>query len=408
MKIRFLRLIGVDTWYGKSMDEARDYVNSLKSEEAALYTVRPDGAWAGTSIIYRVDQKDCPDFWQDKAKSIYLRWWELEEFLTGFAIVELHPNKLSDLIEMKRFHCEEQLDGIFDAAFPSWTGEHVKVSKFHPPKFISILYIEPEQALSVNLKDSRDNGFPAGISEILSMVGQEKSVCQPHLLVDILLLFGIGLSGPEKQAMAISVKPLAQRLDEGDLMLPKTVMELGWYMTYISMFNYLSGRMKKLRFYRHDIDEYIEKLNFKRNLGRNYELKFLKDREEGLSERLRTTKLAKKILKAAKNNYVSLLRGWKESLTVETGITGTAGYAYRYDFLDALAGALSKEEEYFDEVSELVFNREMVLSDYLRDKAIAESTRSNLSLQKSIRWLTFFAAIIAILALFISLLTKAH
>jgi hypothetical protein len=146
------------------------------------------------------------------------------------------------------------------------------------------------------------------------------------------------------------------------------------------------------------LDEYIDSLGIEENIAQSHELQFLKDRQKVGLNRLRISMLAKRFLQAVENNYIS--NNWKKSIEIETTITEPSLYLSRWNILDELVVDLYQAKMEFNEISEKIINLETVLSDYLRDIAVAESTRSNLSLQRSIKWLTAFAVIIALVVSF--------
>jgi hypothetical protein len=237
MKIKSLCLISLDSWYGKSLDDAYQTLNEIKREEVNIATIRTDGARTGSHSFFRVDQQMLPEFCLDKTKAIYLRWENFvpNHFLNWVYIVNLLPNTMSVLLTMDSISREKQIDSVFKTIFPSWEGEHINVTQYLAPKFISILYIEPEELLFYNT-DNLKNDIKHAINTIPFVGG----ACQPNLLDDIILLFGLGASGPDNQVTVYSIRPLPQS-ENVVLSLPKTVMELLRYMNYIHLIRYLSG-----------------------------------------------------------------------------------------------------------------------------------------------------------------------
>jgi hypothetical protein len=106
----------------------------------------------------------------------------------------------------------------------------------------------------------------------------------------------------------------------------------------------------------------------------------------------------KQIERGYEGSWISRAAQMKENPSVST-LSSTPSV----DLVQLLVHELHDRVGAIQGASELIVGRETAISDYLRDATTGVSNRTNLKLQRSMRWLTWISVIIALIALLIGL-----
>lgn len=413
IKIRSAYLVGVDIWQTKDanvpftvarVEREKDETADLSNPShimIAVGKIAGDGtltSFATSSLpvsfstIYKSEQS-VPSFWTDKVVEAYLHSLYNMDYLVWEAFIKLNPEAVSQLISLDYPESRRRFSELFGAVFPRCTGEHVDYSE-HDPWYSFVLYIEPETAYSVNYASISDYA-----ADILALLAQTGSAPQPHHLMDVVLIHSIGAGVPSETIAAVGLEPLEAEPKVGDILLPKTVLDLAAYFAYAIELRHLSKRLRNLPFYTEPFGDYVMGLRKKSALLSNYQSKFLMDREQEISERLCATQTLDEIHRQMENNRVSKYSSSQFSKSIDTA---TRVVMFSYDVFEMFVNIVPEAERSLRETIEVVHQRADALSDFLRDTSTTDATKANLSLQRRILYFTIIVTIVVIVTLIIA------
>lgn len=413
MKIRTAILVALDSWYLRSPKKfvVKSNYPDLEKAHKSWLKLGADNedfeTWLNlysSDINYRSfriarNERKVPQFWSDKVINAYLDTTVSPDYLTWHALMTLRPESIPNLIAIQKNKkdCDRQYEDLFNAMLPICSGEHVDIPTKEWKRAASILYLEPEEPLPFNWNYSNESNIKDVAEEVLTFIGQSGTGAQPHLLFDSLILHGLCNTVPMSLTI-ISLSPLPKRTMKDSIELPSIVRDVTSYLECFHTIKHLIKRVQDLPFHKCEVPEYLESLS-SREQTESYELTFLKDREVTLRETKRINRTMKSWKKWLKDNKFS-----EYSLSINTSTTDKYVDAFRRDVLNTLTDKVQEAHSLLSESLTEVAKSENALADYLRDKAIAESTQANLSLQKKIRSLTRVAIVISILALFLGII----
>ena len=415
IKIRSAYLVGVDIWQTKNAnvpftvarverdkDETIDLDNPSYgmiatgkiSGDGKLISFIGDDTPISSRMIWKSEQS-VPSFWTDKVVETYLDSLGNVDYLVWEAFIKLNPEAISQLVSLNDTESRRLFTELFGAVFPCCTGEHVGYRKYDP-WYSFVLYIEPETAYSANYISISDYA-----ADILALLMQTGGAPQPHHLMDVVLTHSIGAGVPSETIAAVGLEPLKAEPWHGDILLPKTVLDLVAYFAYAIELRHLSKRLRNLPFYTEPFKDYVMGLRKNRTLVSNYQnkfLEFLTDREQEISERLLATQTLDEIHRQMENNQVSKY----SSTQFSTIDIATRVGMYSYDVFETFVNMVPKAERNLRETIEVVHQRADALSDFLRDMSTTDATKANLSLQRRILYFTIAVTIVVIVTLIIT------
>jgi len=416
IQIKSAYLIGIDMWRTDRAKIPFVVKHTVESESPISELAHPTWIMVATGasldeVIYEVEyryhgfagrmhtifpcKRTLPEFWETRANGTYLDVYSENEYLVWKAIARLRPEAVHELAKMDRIESRHHQDELLEAIFPECTGERIRTATDFETGFSSVLYIEPEEAFSVHFRSLED--YAASIKQWL---GAKQTVPQPHHLVDVVLMHGIGYGVPAFRMLAIGEHPLEYPDTSQDVHIPKSVMNIVLRYGYLRQLLDLATRLRELPFYRSTADEYSASLGRSpRQIARNYRKLFLHDRAEELAERLADIQAADEIRNRCKTDYVSIFAGSLHSRNLTTGDASAREIAYGFDVLEYVGDEIDSADKKVRASAELIRQRANGLGELLRDMFAAYANSSNLALQRWIRALTLLALATSLLAL---------
>jgi hypothetical protein len=407
MDIAILRLMGLDIWQTENTRGINEIQLKISRDcpVKELFTYRSDNVLHGFHAFWKIDPH-LPDFWKDKVEATYLRWENNREYLTWVCMIDLQPDVLGKLGEKARESPKDyiiQLDTLFDAIFPPWAGNRAQPTNTWP-RFAYMLYLEPQEAITLfDSRDVLDIDHVWQVMEALQSlsVWKEDHASLPHLLHNVLFLFGLGPYRPTCGVTALSLQPLWRQGRDTSLVLPRLVMSFLEYMTYFQIMKHLRFRLKQLPFSL-SLSQYIAQLKSGEEISTDYEERFLKDRQDVISERLSIKQSVQAFSRELALNPIA--RAVKSAEGFPLDMVSTSPYRYRYFAI--LNWDFTQAKVAIKEALAQLISHENALADYLRDISTATVNRSNLQLQRSTRWLAQVALIVAFIGLFVGILPE--
>jgi len=414
IKIRSAYLVGVDIWQTKNAnvpftvarverdkDETLDLANPLYIMIATgkivgggkLISFIGDDTPISSRMIWKSEQS-VPSFWTDKVVEMYLHSLYNVDYLVWETFIKLNPETVSQLVSLDYTESRRRFTELFGAVFPHCTGEHVAYRE-HDPWYSFVLYIEPETAYSVNYGSISDYA-----ADILALLAQTGGAPQPHYLMDVVLTHSIGAGAVSETIAAVGLRPLKAEPRVGDILLPEIVLGLADYFTYTIELRHLSQRLRNLPFYKEPFEDYMMGLRKKSALLSNYQSKFLMDREQEISERLRATQTLDEIHRQMEDNQVLKYGSSEFSKSIDTA---THVGMFSYDVFKMFVNIVPKAERNLRETMEVVQQRADALSGFLRDTSVTVAAKANLTLQRGILILTIVVTAMVILTLIITM-----
>jgi len=405
MVLNSIKLLGFDVWRQPYEREALSKWHSLNSgdEISTLRVMRADGVVV-RAISLAVPENPIPLFWEDKVLARYICPPErMDEYVYWWTVIELKKDSLPLLLTTIRSEgpskWAKKISELLESTLPIFSAGRVK-PRDDLAKYSYVLYIEPELSLFDPTKDIAINAFEAagGASKLLQF--PQEIACIPHLLIDCILLAGVGYLHFEDELTLFSIKPLQPDEPSAGIALPNTAIHLLEYLFCLRIYHHLEARVESFPFFKTDISDYIKIIRTDNHSTDLYRRKFLEDRVVVGTERMNVSQMANRLTGRLKTNYVAQADKLRNSFPLQR----ISQHPLRYFLLDYIHDALQESQVRIDECCKLLERREAALADYLRDLVVHASTEANLLLQRSIKRLAFLALVIALLGLVIALL----
>jgi hypothetical protein len=208
--------------------------------------------------------------------------------------------------------------------------------------------------------------------------------------------------------------------------LTKTVLDLALYLAGFQIVADSNRRLKKLPFVSESIALYVSRIrqdkkstnSFKNrseqvvpgqpegSVSAAYEFRFLNDRIESSLERDYVNQSIAALQDGLTNTMLFHTNEGRISRSLHS-VMGTK-QDIRINLMDSLTQAFDSICKKLETTEKLLHRREAELSDYLRDLAVADATRTNLDLQRNVWLLTKVAIAFAFLSLVLTFLTDAN
>ena len=414
IEIRSVYVVGVDVWQTENANVPFAVAKVERDKDETLDLANPSHIMIATGktaaggnlisfigddtpISYHMiwkSEPSVPSFWTDKVIAAYLDSSYNVDYLVWKAFIKLSPEAVSQLASLDIVESRRRFSELIGAVLPRCTGEHVNFNKYDP-SYSSILYIEPETAYSDNYTNINNYA-----TDIVALLGVADHAPQPHYLVDVVLAHSMGASSPNERIAAVGLEPLKVEPKVGDVLLPKTVLDLAAYFAYAIELGHLSKRLRTLPFYREPFYDYLMGLGKKDSLLSKYQSKFLMDREREISERLQATQTLEEIHRQMENNQVSKYGSSQISKPIDTA---TRASRWSYDVFAMLARTVPEAERDLRDVMDVIHQRVDALSNFLRDTSATGAAKANLSLQRWILVFTIVVTVVVIATLIIAL-----
>lgn len=238
------------------------------------------------------------------------------------------------------------------------------------------------------------------VSDLLRLLRQTETAAVPFTFFD-LLLFPSPWPGVADEFTAFVTKTDAIVEAGRKLTLPLSAFELVEYVSCTAIIRHLGDRLKQLPLGKTSLSEYLAQPRLKPGQAlSSYSEIHLRDRERTLQELLETQRTLGELHSRLQSNYVEIAR--RNSLS--RSFPAILSHPLKFIFFNQLTGKLAGAVANYEAAKQLVESREQAARDYLRDLLIAETTASNLGIQRRIRILTGIAVFIGLLALASNLL----
>jgi len=311
-------------------------------------------------------------------------------------IFELKVEAIPELLSLQHRPWNNKTDMLFDACVPKCEGKRVKHIL---PKYISILFLEPENHLL-----EADNDIKDVAEKVLAYFNRSGTAMQPHLLRDVLLFPPLGL-GPAKHGITIvGNNPASIERKPDTVVLPRTVWEIFRLMEYISHLEDIGIHLKSLPFINTPISDYIQRLKKSDEVSKSYETIFLQDRQDEFVIRPRISRLSRAYFREIFDGFLYQVEGTRNSVQIDTDTSSGYATADRYDILESMKHHFLSAYNNVQDTLDIINDRSTILSDFLRDLSTSETNRINLNLQVSVKRLTWLALVASIIALLIGII----
>jgi len=433
LKFRSAVLIGLESWFIQDSDSLRQWsacdddpnapvLRSILEREglvlegktprqtditrgdAKLVLYAPNDFVDGTRVLYR-NRRDPPESWAGGVVRSFLRGHLISPYLTWVGMVEFDCARINAHVDEVRANGLSVFDPLLEAIMPNCIGEHVLLPYRAQRRAVSVLYLEPETRLPFNLNYGNSPEIAASIEPVRAFFGLTEVAAIAHPKADLMLMRGRGWNPPEIELAAMRLRPLPDASGDDVLQLPVTAMDLALALSYFPLYRHVAERLRTHPFLAVRPDEYTRKISEHRHIYDAYEKTFLRERASasllGLESGGCTDNLEERI--DASRYFAFTQAGTSKG--IEFDADGEMFVKSQNNIIEALRRELATIKSAVDYRTRLLKDRERTYSEFLRDMAIAQSTRENIKLQSMIRLLTVAATLVALLALGIGLLT---
>lgn len=372
--------------------------------DAKLLLYAPNDFVAGTRVLYR-NRRAPPEPWGGGILRSVLRGHLIGPYLTWVGMVEFDCAHMDEHMNGVRAGGLSAFDPLLETILPNCIGQHVVLPYRAKRRAVCCLYLEPETHLPFNLKYGRALEVGPSFEPLSALLGLTEIAAIAHPQADLLLLRGQGWNPPEIELAAIRLRPLPDASGEDIIQLPETAMDLAYALSYFPIYRSVAERLRAHPFLAVRPEEYTRKISQQRHIYDAYERTFVRDRASatllGLESDGCTEILEQRI---AANRYLAPAEAGPTK-GIEFDAAGQMFVKSHNNINETLRRELATVRSAVAQRVRLLKNREQAYSEFLRDMAIAQSTRENIKLQSMIRLLTIAAIAVALLALGIGLLT---
>jgi hypothetical protein len=387
MKIRRLYLISI------AVDKKVESTPANTSDSLAMYGLAdgdpmlcrffPDGHPAGATKLPLLPLS-LSGFWSDKVRRAIVRRTETDDSTVCITVFDLVPDTMDSLLRLSPIDRTKTRVELIKAA------HGIEEPGQYLDRIPSILYIEPSNPIAPG---SPDPAVEA--AAIVSFLKEVTGVTLPHALLDAIFFHDIGITPPTWETLAVRRAPLPpQYADVAMFAISDTVFDLALYISHTMQLRVLADRLKELPLYAIDLAAYLSRFRAGSKLFRKYREEFLVAMESQLTERMRIARLHEQLVAQAKNSFMSRY----DDPAVSTPIRFNDFTYYDYDVLESALREFNKADQLLTKAIGQLRERECMLSDYLRDIVQADSTRINVSLQRSM----YFLAVVGLLLAFVT------
>lgn len=373
--------------------------------DAKLLLYAPSDFVSGTQVLYR-NRRNPPEPWADGVVRSFLRGHLISPYLTWIGMVEFDPARIDAHVEEVRANGLSVFDTLLESLLPSCIGEHVVLPYRAQRRAVCVLYLEPETRLPFNLNYGKSPEISASIEPFREFFGLTEIAAIAHPQADLMLMRGRNWNPPEIELAAMRLRPLPDASGDDVIRLPTTVLDLALALSYFPIYRHVAERLRTHPFLAVRPDEYTRKISEHRHIYDAYEKTFLRERASasllGLESDGCTETLEERI--AANRYFASTQDG--ASKGIEFDAAGQMFVKSHNNIIEALRRELATIKSAVAQRARLLKDRERAYSEFLRDMAIAQSTRENIKLQSMIRLLTIAAVAIAVLPLSLGVMTR--
>lgn len=431
LKLERATLIGLQTWQaigGKTTfrlkepkplppvsvapDTKKDYLEKIEAlawvreatgqekPEGSLVRVRPhDGLVRGATAL-RTIQNPSSSFWGPRVEAAFLHAAVFDEYLTWMLFVDLEPGAVYDLMALDPVECGKRISEVLGELLPPCEGEAVTTASSIPGRdALCLLHLQPAGVASYQTASVDDD--EATIRSIVSALHPPEWAPIPHVLWDTLILHGPGLGTAHFNLMSVALRRPAEEKASG-LHFSETVLDVAALMTEVEIAEHLNSRLREDPLGRLDLARFFAELRHASPISARYEGDYLAAKRSSIENQLRVGEMWTALRRRKEANYVFLLRGSDLSRMVEAASRHPRGF----DLLDSVLRSWDSADAEAERLVQGIQQRQSVLSDYLRDAWGAENARINLSLQITVRRLTWAALFLGAVALVIGLMPE--
>jgi len=356
-------------------------------EEGDLLLSEPSGHLVANYMIEHVIV-GLPQLFGEPAKSAFIMVGEKEPYCTRLAAFPLSEQQLANLIELGGDSLAE-VNSFVRTFLPKFEGDRVW-PRTEWQLFGRILLLNSIEGIP-----SADESPPEAVSNLLRLLRQTQTAAAPFTFFD-LLVFPSPWPGDTDEFTALLTRNGGVIENGRKLTLPLSAFALIEYVSYTAIIRHLGSRIRQLPLGESSLSEYLTHTGLKPGRALSvYSEVHLRDREMTFQQLHETQRALSELRSRLQSNYVEIARRGSLSRSFPAALS----HPLRFSLFNRLVGNLDKAVATYDGARQVVESREQATRDYLRDLLIAETTESNLEIQRRIRLLTTVAVILGILGL---------
>jgi hypothetical protein len=355
-------------------------------EEGDIICFDATGQVASAHMVEHVSS-GLPELFGEQLKSAFILVREEGLYCTRLAALPLSAQQIAKTIETTSGLAD--INSITKTFLPKFEGNRVW-ARTDGQLFGRILLLGTIEEVSENHGVSAE-----AVADLLRLLRQTQTAATPFTFFD-LLICPSPWPGNADQFTALVTRTGAIIETDRKLRLPLSAFDLVEYVSFTAIIRHMGERIKQLPLGESSLSEYLAQPRFKPGEAlSSYSAIHLRDRERTLQQLLETQRTLGELRSRLQSNYVEIARRNSFSRSFST----TLSHPLKFLLFDRLVGNLDKAVANYEVARQTVESREQAARDYLRDRLMAETTASNLGIQKRIRFLTAAAVIIGLLAL---------
>lgn len=329
-----------------------------------------------------------------RSKNVTLLTDSLSGYVFRYLIFPLEKDQ-ADLIARSNPEALEDLQSVTDLVF-AFPGPGLEESLTRQGRIVALVSQTPKPE-SPHLHQSWD-GYARDAIEALN---QGSSAAEPSIL-DHSLVTPWGPPGLDQLAIFLSPdKEIWQWVRDKTffrIRLPRVLFQLSELILYRRVLNNLIQRVKSTPIYTHEPVEYVQRLSTEGERQiRIYLDEHLRERKATIAELSRIARTEKEAGSRVERNIIRRYLSDAHALPPPWRSSKPFGY----ELIPYLNSKLTSTIDSLKEAKEGLEVRQILTSEFLRDRLTAEVAASNLRIQRTLRLLTFLAVGVGLLAAFL-------
>lgn len=329
-----------------------------------------------------------------RSKNITLLTHTLSGYLLRYLIFTLEKDQ-GQLLARSNPEALEDLQSVTDLVFAS-PGPGIEQSLTRQGRIVALVSQTPKPE-SPHLYES----WTGYASDAIETLNKGSSAAEPSIL-DHSLVTSWGPPGLDQLAIFLSPdKEIWQWVRDKTLLrirLPRVLFQLTELILYSRVLNNLTQRAKSTPIYTHEPVEYVQRLSTEGERQiRIYLDEHLRERKTTLAELSRIARTEKEVGSRAERNIIRRYLSDAQTFPPPWRSSNPFGY----ELIPYLNSKLGSALDSLKEAKEELEVRQLLTSEFLRDRLTAEVAASNLRIQRTLRLLTFLAVGVGLLAAFL-------
>jgi hypothetical protein len=363
-------------------------------EEAEVLLESSQGNLLSNSLAHTWRSERLFEVAPARSENITLLTVVLPGYVLRYLIFTLEKDQ-ARLIAHSNSEALEDLQSITDLVFAS-PGPGLEESLTRQGRIVALVSQTPKPE-----SPDRPESWIEYTSDAIQALGKMTFAAEPSIL-DHSLVTPWGPPGLDQLAVFLSPdKEIWQRVRDGRLFrirLPRVLFQLTELILFRKVLHNLTQRTKSTPIYTHEPVEYVQRLSTEGDRQITIYLnEHLQERTTTLAELSRIARTQKEVCSRVERNIVrryltdahALPPPWRSS------------HQFGYELIPYLNSRLSSAIDSLSEAKEELEVRQILTSQFLRDRLTAEVAASNLRIQKTLRRLTFLAVGVGLLAAFL-------